>query len=116
MMKAIKAYIHDNRYLGNCSNDGISARYGYVYIEHPQGWCELDDAELPENTCKVVTRYLGGREYKHVEPIAKPNGVGWMFGGSVVYSSDSRFAELSEYPLCLHDRCESQELYNMLSR
>lgn len=42
------------------------------------------------------------------------NAVGPMFGGNFVYSSDSRFP--FDYPLGIHDRFESQEAYETLSR
>ncbi len=62
---------------------------------------------------KLVRRFLSHGEYLHVEPIFRENkkrGVGPMFGGNFVYSSDSRFP--SKYPLAIHDRYESQECYN----
>ena len=38
-----------------------------------------------------------------------------MDGGNIGYSCDSRFSEFSDYPLKIHDRQESQKLYDMLS-
>lgn len=52
---------------------------------------------------------------EHAEPVKAPDGLPYMAGGCVVYTSDSRFRELSEYPLSLHDRTESQKLYDLLS-
>lgn len=116
-MRALSVDIY-NWSLGNCSNHGISERFKEVLVECPDGPIEIDDNNPPENLCKVVTRHLFGKDYKHVEPIARPNGVGWMHGGCIVDSSDSRWHELTgiSYPLHLHDRCESQKLYNELSR
>lgn len=46
--------------------------------------------------------------HRHVRPVAKePSGhVGPMFGGTFIYTSDSRFP--ADYPLPLHDRYEWQ--------
>jgi hypothetical protein len=117
-MRALAVSIFEDKAIGNCSNHGISTRFKEVLIECPTGPREVDENNLPENFCKIVTRDLGFTVYKHVEPVAKPNGVGWMHGGCIVDTSDSRWHELTglDYPLHLHDRCESKELYDMLSR
>jgi hypothetical protein len=64
----------------------------------------------------IVERPIGVGGYLHAEPVVKPpaGNVGWMAGGNLIGSSDSRFREMSRYPLELHDRSETQELYNSL--
>lgn len=76
----------------------------------------MDLDNPPENLCKVVERFLFGRYYYHVEPMARPEGIGWMYGGCIVDTSDSRWGEISEYPLHLHDRQETQQEYETYSR
>lgn len=100
----------------DCSNGGISSRFNDVLVLCPDGNVEVDGNE--PNLCKVVERRLFGSEiYYHVEPVVKADGVGWMAGGTVVYSCDSRFRRLANgYPLSFHDRTESQELYDQLSK
>lgn len=50
--------------------------------------------------------------YYHAEPIDQPSGmVGPMFGGNFCYSSDSRFREICQYPIPIHDRFETVEAY-----
>lgn len=49
----------------------------------------------------LKTRTINGKQYTHAEP-AEPGF--YAFGGSFVWSSDSRFRELSEQPIALHDR------------
>lgn len=101
----IHIFKHDN---SSCSNDGISERYNKVLLICEDGFIEVDENNPPENLVKVVTRNLWGEEYMHLEPYAKkPSGkVGYMFGGCYCASSDSRFREISKYPLPLHDRTE----------
>ena len=112
-MKALRLNIYKDRG-GDCSNHGISEKFNDILLICDEGYIDVEGDE--PNLCKLVVRNLFGNEYKHVEPVAKPKGVGWMAGGTIVYTCDSRFRRMSEYPLSLHDRCESQELYDALSR
>jgi len=107
-MRALRVDIFKNQG-NNYSNHGISERFDDILLICDDGYIDVKGDE--PNLCKVVD----SRGYLHIEPVAEPKGLGWMAGGTIVYTSDSRFRELSEYPLVLHDRCESQELYNKLS-
>ena len=111
-MRALPLGIYEEKGIGNCSNNGISSRFKEVLLICERGFIEVDENNPPENLVKLVTRNLFGKEYKHIEPVARPTGVGWMAGGSLVYTCDSRFRELSQYPLSLHDRQETQEQYD----
>ena len=106
--KCISARIFKNPLYEGCANGGISERFDSVLIPCYNGHIEVDMDNLPENFCRLVARDVGGIEYVHVEPIG--NGVqSFMSGGTFVYSSDSRFSELTEnggYPVALHDRVE----------
>lgn len=104
-IKALKLDVFKH-HSGDCSNGGISAKFNFVYLEHPEGNYKIDTDNPPENLCKLVKRDIFGRQYMHVEPVARPTGCGWMSGGCFVYSSDSRFRDISPYPLSLHDRQE----------
>ena len=108
-MKGIMVSILEDKQIGNCSNNGISSKYSSVL---------LIGLEIPGNTeirDNVPTVILQKRnEYITCRPCTPPYGVGYMFGGCFVYSSDSRFP--SQYPIPLHDRQETQEQYNMLSK
>lgn len=119
-MKALPIYIYKNNRLGDCSNNGISSRYDEVLLVCPDGYVNIDPENPPENLVKIVEKRSYSRPgeiHRHIEPVAAPKGVGWMAGGCIAYSSDGRFNRLSGgYPLQLHDRCESQELYDRLSR
>lgn len=112
-VRALSIGIYESKEIGNCSNHGISERYRNILLECEDGNYEVDLDNPPENFC-VIDEILG---YKFVRPYAKPTEIGWMAGGSLVYTSDSRFRRnISEYPLALHDRQESQRMYDMLSR
>lgn len=55
---------------------------------------------------RIVQRNIAGKPYIHAEPMEKGN---YAFGGSFIYSSDSRFSAISSYPIPLHDRDMTKE-------
>lgn len=111
-MKALRINIYKHNG-SDCSNGGISSRHNEILLLCDDGYIDVDGTE--ETLCKVVTRNIMGEEYKHVEPVNGKYGAGFMAGGCYVGSCDSRFGRISEYPLALHDRCETWEQYEMLS-
>lgn len=113
-MKAISLNIYKHRN-EDFSNGGISSRYSEVLIECKDGYIDVDEDNLPENFCEVVKRNFGTETYLHLEPVKRPDkgSVGWMAGGCFCSSCDSRFSRISQYPLSLHDRQETQEQYDM---
>lgn len=116
MIKALPIYVYKNN-LGDCTNGGISSKYDRLLLVCEDGYVTIDEDNLPENLVKVVTRNLWGNEYKHIEPYAptKKGYLGYMNGGNVAYCSDSRFDKISQYPLCIFDRQETQEEYDLYS-
>ena len=100
----------------DCSNGGISSRFESILLICDDGFIDVDENDLPENLCKVVKRNLFGRDHYHVEPVAEPpkGHTSYMYGGCIVNTSDSRFR--FDYPLKLHDRTETWEQYDRLSR
>jgi hypothetical protein len=108
--------------LGDCTNGGISSSSRKLLLAMNEDTAKAI-AELGggpwfngEPVVMIVERELAGGTYLHAEPVCRPpkGHVGWMAGGNLVYTSDSRFREMSKYPLSLHDRSETVELYNRL--
>lgn len=56
----------------------------------------------------IKTKNVSGRDYVYAVP-AGHDGKWLMFGGNFIWSSDSRFRELSTQPIPLHDRVEPWE-------
>lgn len=110
-MKALPIGIYKNKGK-DYSNGGISSRYDEILLECEDGFVDVTGEE--ENLCRLDSVRYGEHTHYHVRPVADPTAIGWMAGGTVVFSSDSRFP--FAYPLSLHDRQESQELNDMLSR
>lgn len=116
-MKALPISVYKTDRLGDCTNGGITSRYDTLLLICEDGFISVDEDNPPENLVKIVTRrYAGGKEYKHIEPYALTDSgcVGWMAGGNLAYSSDSRFRRMSEYPLSVHDRQETQAQYDTM--
>lgn len=99
---------------GDCTNGGISSRYDTLLLVCEDGYIDIDEANPPENLVKIVTRKFSFGTFKHIEPVAStaPGCVGWMAGGNIGYTSDSRFRRFSDYPLNIHDRQEGQAMYD----
>lgn len=109
--------------ISDCTNGGVTARNERVILV-PEGCTAEQIAELRSTAklpiLKVVRRNIGGKPYLHAEPLDRPGkgSIGsWMFGGNYVTTSDSRYREwVCEYPISVHDRTETPEQYDMLSR
>lgn len=102
--------ILQSKWIGNCSNGGISSKHNAVCLVDVEGPFHPRD-DLP--AVKLVYRTIGGKPYVHAEPVDPPpaGAVGWMAGGCFIDSCDSRFPGRA---IPLHDRCESQDLYNSM--
>ena len=99
------------------SNGGITSRFNEILVLNDKGHVQVDLDNPPENLCVYVERELWlGEVFNYIEPYApKEKGcVGWMYGGCIADTSDSRFQ--SDHPVRIHDRQETQELYDILSR
>lgn len=105
-MNGLLVNIFESKSSGNCSNGGISANAKNVILID----CDCDIFSTNENTpaVKIVKRKLmHDNEYLTAYPVDdKGNPItSGMFGGSFIYSSDSRFP--ARYPVPLHDRFET---------
>ena len=112
-MKGLICSVYENKAFGNCSNSGVSSRVDSVVL-CPEDKA-LNDWGLPklfdatDDRPAVVLRTIRvSEDYEHVyavpvELIESGNG-GCMFGGSFIYSNDSRFP--LRHPIPLHDRIE----------
>lgn len=103
----------------DCTNGGISSKYDRLYVLCEDGNYTIPDDDPPENLARVNKRHLFGQDVYSIEPVVAPDGVGWMMGGNYAGTSDSRFSRMVgglNVAIPIHDRQESQELYDALSR
>ena len=87
----------------DCTNNGISSAVNSVLL------CGADIPEIftASEDCppvRLVKRQLRDGEYLHIEPWERPTGSGWMYGGNIADTSDSR--KPWKYPVHIHDRQE----------
>lgn len=124
MNKIVSVDVYKGRY-GDCSNGGLSAKTSYLDL-YPADTLESDLTEQQLATAvKVVVRTFGGEKIAHVEPVTScpADKVGYMAGGCLVSTSDSRWSAEVERALgyrfygglSLHDRSETPEQYRALS-
>ena len=116
MEKALPINVYRTNRLSDCTNSGISSKYDELLLLCDEGFIDVDLDNPPENLVIINVFDFRGEVYDHIEPFVRPNDgcVGWMNGGNIAFTSDSRFD--CEYPLCIHDRQETQAEYDMLSR
>jgi hypothetical protein len=115
-MKGMLVYVYRNG--ADCTAGGITSKVDMIIIvgEGIEGPFEVDPGEA---FLELRKKNVGGDEYLYAVPVDGRDTagmVGPMFGGNFVYSSDSRFRRVCPYPIPVHDRWETQELYDSLSR
>lgn len=115
--------IYEDKTSGNCSNNGLSHQHKEAMIVSNIKELQIFDitpkSELTNPLIMIKTKNVGGEEYIYAEPLDSidKSNVGWMMGGTFIYSCDSRFKRhVSQYPIPLHDRQETPELYDRLNR
>ena len=101
---------------GDCTNSGASSKFTEFVIVDPE-IAEIFEPTATMPALKLVRRSFGNKLYIHAEPLTSvpANCVGFMFGGNFVYSCDSRFRSVCEYPIPVHDRIETARNYELLS-
>ena len=111
-MKGLVCSIYESKPFGNCSANGISSRVKAVILcpDYEAGFgCGIPEIFEPQpETPAVVLRSTRVGDYEHIYavPVELLDGGtgGWMFGGTFIYTSDSRFPV--RHPIPLHDRVE----------
>lgn len=93
--------------LGDCTNDGISSYQRELYVLAAQkGPFEPEDIR---QCVYIERREVMGKEYIDCKP-AYCRKRWYMMGGNFLYTSDSRFKEITgiSYPIAIHDRYEGR--------
>lgn len=119
MKKALPVDVYRSITIGDCTNGGVSSRFDRLLVLCDDGFIDVNESNPPENLCKVVHRFLFGHDVYHIEPVEEPKGCGWMAGGNFAHTSDSRFSDMCGHQygaLAIHDRQETWEQYDTLSR
>lgn len=115
-MKGLRCSVYEDKSIGNCSNNGISARCKSVTLVG-DGIPGIFESSESAPAVVLKKKNIGG-EYLYAVPTdlvddEREARLPVMFGGSFIYASDGRFP--SRQPIPLHDRVESWDGYNFLS-
>lgn len=115
MKKGMLVFVY--RHGSDCTAGGITSKLDQMVLVGPgiEGPFEVKD---DEPYLELQRKNVNG-EYLYAVPRNvgdKRSLVGPMFGGNFVYSSDSRFRKVCAYPLPVHDRWETQQCYESMSR
>jgi len=101
---------------GDCTNGGVTAPKNaksktFVVFDEKidRGNYTLDEcmANPDRFVCfKIERRQFSGETYMNLKLMNPKKGKWYMDGGNLGYTSDSRFREVTPYPLAIHDRTE----------
>jgi len=117
-MKGLVCSVYESKRHGNCSANGISSRVDSVILcpdpDSANDWGIPKIFDVSDDCPAVVLRTIRvseDREHVYAVPVELlEQGTGaWMFGGSFIYTSDSRFP--LPHPIPLHDRVEEGRGY-----
>lgn len=103
----LTASVYRDSGFGDCTNGGISAQAHELYIlSGTKGPFEPEDIR---QCVYIEWREVCGEQYIDCKP-AYFRKRWYMAGGNFLYSSDSRFKEVtkSKYPISIHDRYEGR--------
>lgn len=103
----LTARVYRDNGFGDCTNGGISAQAQELYIlAATKGPFEPEDIR---QCVYIEWREVCGEQYIDCKP-AYFRKRWYMAGGNFLYSSDSRFKEItkSKYPISIHDRYEGR--------
>lgn len=114
----------------DCTNGGASATYDRIDVICDEGFTKTyDPDDAPRDLFRLEVGSIGGQPTAHLVPVRRREQgmVGPMAGGNYATISDSRWARFVARQLgpefrfvatCLpiHDRYETPEMYEALSR
>lgn len=107
--KGLSVSIFKNAELGMSSNGGMSSIcHSCTIVSDDFEIVELFEATVESPAVVIMRR--DSNPFKDVIAVPRSileSGEHYMFGGSFIYTSDSRFSEISKQPIKLFDRVEN---------
>lgn len=116
ILKGLIVYVYRNS-MQDCTGGGVSSIFNEFVLTGP-GIPEITEPRDGMPALELQSKKSGKDIYFYVTPIPrKEKGkIGPMMGGNLVSTSDSRFRSIFGAALPIHDRYETQEVYDALSR
>lgn len=98
--------------LGKCGGVTDDDNVKSIYIPCATGPTKYSDIIRRDEEHLIFIPEYRGRDYWSLVPVIRPSGLlGPFSGGNIAYSSDDR----CEHVYHIHDRFESEKVYNALS-
>ena len=99
--------------LGDCTNGGASSRHKSIIVIEESDIEEAMKSNMDlDKVFVLVRRELWGENHWYLRQLIEPKGkIGPMMGGNY-----AEVSEVSQHLLPIHDRYETQEEYDVLSR
>lgn len=119
-VRALDLTVYSHRNYRGCANGGWTETHDSLYVACPTG-CDSIDEDSPA----LFDLVAGPYGTIHLRPRNGGEGAGPMMGGSYAGTCDSRFNEMCAElagmrywhgAVAVHDRYETQELYEAMSR
>ena len=118
-VKSLRLDVYSNPSYRKCANGGWTEEHDSLYVACPEGNWEVEETDPA-----LFDLIRGPFGIAYIRPRNGGEGAGPMMGGSYAGTSDIRFRKmcwkLTGYPwhgaVAVHDRYESRELYERLSR
>ena len=125
-MKHRTVQVYRTLALGDCTNNGITAKNHTLTLfwecerNEAIAYCENPDNHIDaEKSLLLVERDLWGEDHMYAEPLLKPEGRLGMMGGNFVLGDSCMplyRGRSTTMPIPVHDRFETYEEYEALSR
>ena len=93
--------------LGDCTNGGLTSKIDSAVL-YASFLDYMEDKEANPDTALIFReKEVRGKKYRYCVPFyVYGSHENYMAGGNLIYSSDSRFHFMSDYPLSVRDRTE----------
>ena len=120
--RGIVASVYKHRGRSFAGGDGVSDLNEEVWVPVPRGHItraeaqkiDIPQVELVKRESWMLNIFVPTEDSR---PTDAAERVGPMFGGTFVSCTDSRFSDAYGYrPIALHDRWDTQETYDRLTR
>lgn len=107
----------------DCTNHGITSKHTHLYLydgDHDECLAHAKAKGIEDKALYLVRRMLWNERHYYAEPLIKPEDKAQVFGGNFIYTCDGAFSRLINEstcrPLPVHDRFETWEMFEALSR
>lgn len=107
----------------DCTNRGITSKFTHLYLydgDRDECIAHAKDKGVLDKSLYLVRRLLWNEKHYYAEPLIKPEDRAQVFGGNFVYTCDGAFSRMlgqsTSTPLPVHDRFETWEQFEALSR